>query len=162
MNSFLFLQTAFQSLLAELNTLVWLVCHTFHIPRTFFLTLTFLFQNFSLQGSLRSCSTEELEQFRIFANYLAVMKIIPNPALIPAELLRSTSPASTTVTSHTAVHMSALHERVVTGLSAAFEEESVSNQYQVRVEESSFGGIFPVDITIVDASEKSIEADNLP
>lgn len=84
------------------------------------------------------------------------MKIVPNPDLIPAELLRSTSPASATVTAHTAVQMSALHERVVTGLSAAFEEESVSSQYQVRVEGSSFGGIFPVDITILDRSEKCI------
>lgn len=98
---------------------------------------------------------EELEQFRIFANYLAVMKIVPNPDLIPAELLRSASSTSTAVIPHTAVHMSALHERVVKGLSAAFdEEESVRNQYQVRVEGSSFGGIFPVDITILNRGAK--------
>ena len=113
-------------------------------------------QKSSLHGGLCTCSVEELEQFRIFANYLAVMKIVPNPDLIPTELLRSTS---TTMMAPTAVHMSALHERVVRGLSAAFDEdESVRNQYQVRVEESSFGGIFPVDIMILDKGVPSLVA----
>ncbi len=101
---------------------------------------------------------EELEQFRIFANYLAVMKIVPNPDLIPGELLRSPSSASGNMIAPSAFQMSALHERVVKGLSAAFDEdESVRNQYQVRVEESSFGGIFPVDIMILDKGAKQLK-----
>ena len=80
------------------------------------------------------------------------MKIVPNPDLIPTELLRSTSSASANTAS---IQMSALHERVVKGVSAAFDEdESVRNQYQVRVEESSFGGILPVDIMILDKGVK--------
>ena len=134
MASFLPLQQAFQSLLTAV--------HSLKIAR----------------DGPTSLPLGELEQFRIFAHYLAVMKIVADPSEIPSELLKT--PLLTSSLSSSTSEMSGLHERVVSGLSSALEEDEMSSLFEVRVERSSFGGIFPVDVAViekaVDGRERSV------
>lgn len=90
-------------------------------------------------------SREEVEQLRIFAHYLSVMKIVKDPSSIPKDLL------SLYVRNRNRYGGSDLQERVVEGLKEAL---AVADEgYSLKMEVSSFGGVFPVDAAVIHSDE---------
>jgi len=119
--AFLSMQSGFQSLLTAVNL---------------------------LSRTQKQLSVAEREQLAIFAQFLRVMKIVPDPSHIPSHLLRPHSTSSSAASSS-----SKLHDRVVGGLLAALtpnpSNPNPSFGWEVRTEASSFAGVFPVDIMVL-------------
>jgi len=109
--AFLPLQKAFQSLLAAVQRL----------PRA------------------QPLTPGEREQLSIFGHFLRVMKIVPDPSLVPIHLLQPLRPA--------APRPSQLQGRVLGGLRAALGPQG-PGAWQVVCEASSFSGALPVDAMV--------------
>lgn len=95
--------------------------------------------------SSNNMDIQELEQLRIFSHFLNVMQLVINPSTIPTELLDACSLGGQHSSKSTT---SRLHERVVEGLTNAFDADPTRHDINVHLEVSSFGGIFPIDAAV--------------
>lgn len=92
-------------------------------------------------ASLGTGHEHEIEQLRIFAQYLRVMARVTDAVRIPVELLGESNSHSTSQT-----QSSKLQDRVVKGMINAFKK--VEEKFDLGLEVSSFSGVFPIDAVV--------------
>jgi len=85
---------------------------------------------------------QEFEQLRIFAHYLSVNRFVTETNRIPAKLLAKAT------REEFSTQGSRLQDRVVRGLQDGFLASTLADQFDITLESSSFGGVFPVDAMI--------------
>ena len=94
--------------------------------------------------ALSGCN-KELEQLRIFAQYMALRKEVTDGQKLPAELLQDSSEEAPAAQ----ISSSQLQTRVVEGVKAGLSElGDAASEFRIVNEVSSFNGVFPVDAII--------------
>ena len=92
-------------------------------------------------ASLGTGHEHEIEQLRIFAQYLKVMARVTDTSRIPAKLLSESGSKSSSQT-----QSSKLQDRVVKGMVDAFKK--VEDKFDLGLEVSSFSGVYPLDAVV--------------
>jgi hypothetical protein len=92
-------------------------------------------------SSLGNGHDHEIEQLRIFAQYLKVMARVTDTNRIPDELLSNSGANSTSQT-----QSSKLQDRVVKGMLGAFKK--IEEKFDMGLEVSLFNGVFPLDAVV--------------
>ena len=92
-------------------------------------------------ASLGTGHEHEIEQLRIFSQYLKVMARVTDISRIPNELISNFNSSS-----YSQTQSSKLQDRVVKGMVDAFKK--IEEKFDMGLEVSSFSGVFPLDAVV--------------